>query len=69
MILYDNDRPAAPDDPPCSCGRPAAKIIPTERWGDVPYCGIADAPDLPSRFEDPRWVARWGSRYSSPSSS
>ncbi len=32
-------RPAQSGDL-CTCGRPAATVIPSEQYGDVGYCGI-----------------------------
>jgi hypothetical protein len=35
------ERPAREGET-CECGRPAVVVFLTEKFGEVPYCGIAD---------------------------
>lgn len=37
----DRERPARPGEL-CTCGRPAVVVYVTEKFGEVPYCGIPD---------------------------
>ena len=38
----------------CDCGQPASTVFVTERWGDVPYCGVPHAGDHPGEMLDER---------------
>ena len=37
---HPTQRPATPDDPPCSCGAPAVIVFLTPKFGPVSWCGV-----------------------------
>lgn len=43
----------------CDCGEPAVTVFVTERWGDVPYCGVPHAGDHPGEMLDQSARAKW----------
>jgi hypothetical protein len=59
MTDYSAERAPRPGEL-CQCGRPAVIVYITERFGEVPYCGIPDGGRRPGhddqgaeRDEDP----------------
>ena len=54
-----SQRDSLPDQRParasekCKCGRPALVVYITEKFGEVPYCGIPDGGAAPGRYASP----------------